>query len=68
MDFSGRQEILKGHIETPAAAIAKTEAVTLEEVAAVARDIFQPEKLNLAIIGPYKDDGKFRKILNKFSF
>ena len=30
---------------------------------AVAKDIFQNQKLNLAIIGPFKDKEKFEKIL-----
>ncbi len=37
--------------------------VTTEDVQRVARAIFKPEKLNLAVIGPYKDEGRFRKLL-----
>lgn len=62
--FYGTQEILKREILTPGEVIAKTDTVTLEEIQAVAKDIFLPEKLNLAIIGPYKDAEKFTKIMN----
>jgi len=29
----------------------------------VAKDIFRPEKLNLALIGPFKDKEKLQKLL-----
>jgi predicted Zn-dependent peptidase len=37
--------------------------VTTKDIQKVAKDIFQPEKLNLAIIGGFKDDKKFKKLL-----
>lgn len=39
------------------------EKVSLDEVQSVAREIFQPEKLKLAVIGPYENESKFVKIL-----
>jgi predicted Zn-dependent peptidase len=45
----------------------KIQAVKVEEIMAVAQDIFQNNKLNLAIIGPFSAEGgdkiKFEKIL-----
>jgi len=35
----------------------------VDDVQTVAQDIFKEEKLNLAIIGPYKDEERFKKIL-----
>jgi len=37
--------------------------VTAEDIQRVAEDIFRPERLNLAVIGPYKDEEKFKKLL-----
>jgi len=37
--------------------------VTANDIRRVARDIFKTSKLNLAVIGPYKDDKKFRRLL-----
>lgn len=43
--------------------LAKIKAVTLEDVAEVAKDVFQESKLNLAIVGPFKDAEPFKKLL-----
>lgn len=63
--FYGGQEILTKKIITPAELIKKVQAVKAEEIAAVAKDIFQNQKLNLAVIGPLKEEekGKIEKIL-----
>jgi len=57
------QEILKRKLRTPEEIIVKTDAVTREEVIAVAKDIFKNSQYNLAIIGPYKDSSRFAKLL-----
>ncbi len=61
--FVGHQEIATGKILTIQEKFAKLEAVTADDLQRVARDIFVNEKLNLALIGPFKDESKFRKIL-----
>ncbi len=61
--FYATQEILKREILTPGQAIAKTEAVTIDNVLDVAKEIFVPQHLNLAVIGPYKTPAKFEKLL-----
>jgi predicted Zn-dependent peptidase len=50
------QLILDGELLTPEQVMQKIEVVTAEEVQAVAQDLFQPEKLNLAVIGPYEEE------------
>jgi predicted Zn-dependent peptidase len=57
------QEILLREVKTPEEIIAKTEAVTLEDIMKIARDIFKKDQLNLAIIGPYKEPERFEKLL-----
>jgi predicted Zn-dependent peptidase len=61
--FYGIQEILKGEILTPEQIFQKIEKVNQKEIQKVAKDIFRPEKLNLAFIGPFKESKKFEKFL-----
>jgi len=62
--FVAFQELLTGKILTLEQKLAKIEAVTVDDIQRVAQDIFRPEKLNLALIGPFKNKEKFKKILN----
>jgi len=57
------QEALKGEIVLPEERFAKIDAVTVEDVQRVARMIFRPERLNLAVIGPQKSAKKLEKML-----
>lgn len=59
----GAQEILKHKILTPEQFFAKIKVVTADDLARVAQDIFQPAKLNLALIGPFKGKEKFEKLM-----
>ena len=61
--FYGMQELLTGRIETIEEKIRKIEKVTAKEIREVANDIFQPEKLNLALIGPHKNKRELEEIL-----
>jgi predicted Zn-dependent peptidase len=59
----GIQEIRDEEILTPEQAVARMEAVTRDDVQRLAAQFFKPEKLNLAIIGPYEDEESFRSLL-----
>ena len=61
--FYGGQEILTRKLTAPEDLAKKIQAVTADEIMAVAKDIFQNQKLNLAIIGPFEDKEKFEAIL-----
>jgi len=63
--FYGEQELFKREILTPKEIYAKIDKVSGGDILRVARDIFQPKKLNLALIGPFKDKSKFEKLLRK---
>lgn len=63
-EFFAKQELLQRKLETPEEKLAKIEAVTREDVKAVAREIFRDEHLSAALIGPYKDKAPFMKILH----
>ena len=40
-----------------------TEAVTLDDVGRVARQIIDPAKMYLAVVGPYRSDKRFAGLL-----
>lgn len=61
--FYGSQEVLERQMMTPEELIQKTQEVTAEQIQAVAQDIVSNERLNLAIIGPFKDKERFEKLL-----
>jgi predicted Zn-dependent peptidase len=52
--FFGTKQILQNKIETPQEIIKKIEAVSIDEITELAKDIFKPEKLNFALIGPFE--------------
>lgn len=62
-NFYGGQEIVEKKIITPDELIAKLQAVSADEVRKVAGDVFRDEGLNLALIGPFDDEAKFRELL-----
>lgn len=62
-NFYGGQEILERVIMTPEEVISKVNAVTSEEIKAVANDVFKNEKLNFAVVGPTQDEEKAKTIL-----
>ncbi|MEK9194707.1 MAG: hypothetical protein AAB884_02750, partial [Patescibacteria group bacterium] len=63
--FYGEQELLENRILTPEEKLEKVMAVTREDIQEAAKDILKPEKLNLAIVGPFKEDNpEIKDILN----
>ncbi|OGM33434.1 hypothetical protein A2803_04960 [Candidatus Woesebacteria bacterium RIFCSPHIGHO2_01_FULL_44_21] len=65
--FFGNEEIKGGSLKTPEQVFEAIDAVTVDEILAVAADIFKPEKVNLAIVGPYKDSSKFTSVVNSLA-
>jgi predicted Zn-dependent peptidase len=63
-NWIGSQEILKEKILTLKQIFAKIDRVGRKDIQKTAKEIFVPEKLNLALIGPFRDEKKFRKLLN----
>jgi predicted Zn-dependent peptidase len=62
-DFFGSQEIFKQKIKTPKDIEKEIEKITTEDISKVAKEIIQNKKLNLAIVGKYKNAERFKKIL-----
>jgi predicted Zn-dependent peptidase len=61
--FYGGQEIMMKKIVSPETVIARIKAVTPVAVRAVARTVFRNNRLNFAVIGPYRNGSLFKKIL-----
>jgi predicted Zn-dependent peptidase len=62
----GQQEIIKERTLRPEEVFAEIEMVTAEDIRRVAENLFVPEKLNLALIGPFTDKERFEKMLENF--
>ena len=73
-DWFGRQAVLAGTINrertvkksgiySPEREVRKMRKVRPSAIRAEAKKIFRPERLNLAVIGPYKSKQKFSKLL-----
>ena len=61
--FYAGQELLTEKILSPKEQFARINAVSLKDIQKTAQDIFRPEKLNLALIGPFKNKKRFDKLL-----
>lgn len=53
--FVGGKMLMEKTIETPEEVVKQIDAVTKEQIVAVAKDIFTEDRLNLAVIGPFKE-------------
>lgn len=62
----GLRQLLLGKIESPEEIFAKIKAVSLDEVNNLAKQLFQPEELRLAVIGKFSEEQKqgFDKLIN----
>ena len=61
--YLGAQELLTNRILTPDEVISLVEAVTTEDLKRVAQGLLTSEKLNLAIVGPVKEEEPLAKLL-----
>lgn len=62
-NFYGSQELMKGEIKTLNEKIASINKVTSTDIQKMANLIFKNDKINLSLIGPFKDGAKFMPIL-----
>ena len=58
--FLTEQEILTNKLETAEEKFKKLDKVTVSDIHRVAKDIFANEKLNLSLIGPFRDEKIFK--------
>jgi predicted Zn-dependent peptidase len=60
-----RQQLLSPEVLEPEEAISRLEAVQPENIQRLASGIFQTEKLNLAVVGPFSQNGgRFRRAVH----
>ncbi|MEI6280798.1 MAG: pitrilysin family protein [bacterium] len=62
-NYFGGQELLKRELKTADEKAAQIRKVTAKQIQDLAKSIFVDSKLNLALIGPFKEKNKFLKIL-----
>ncbi|MBU0963904.1 insulinase family protein [Patescibacteria group bacterium] len=58
-----KQELLRKRILTPSQQIKKIESITQSGIKQAAREIIKTKKINLSLIGPFKNSADFRSIL-----
>jgi predicted Zn-dependent peptidase len=63
-NFYSTQEMLKNDIMTPEEIYKEIDKITVDDIFEVAKEVFRPEKTNLALIGPFDNKERFRKILS----
>lgn len=63
-NWYARQVIMNKKISAPEEYLKKIKQVKPKDIMRVAREVFRNEKLNLAVIGPYEESEKFKKLLN----
>lgn len=61
--YFSEQELMRGEIVLPDAVMKRIDRVTSADVLRVAKDIFQKNSANLAVIGPHSDASKFEKLM-----
>ena len=62
-EYYGTQEVMRREMRTPKEKEKIIRAVTAEDVRKMARKIFVEKNLNLALIGPMKDDASLKALL-----
>jgi predicted Zn-dependent peptidase len=60
----GGQELIFGDILTPDQVIEKIESVTSHDILELSRELFTPERLNLAVVGPLDIEDELRSLLD----
>jgi len=61
--FYAGQELLEDRMLAPEEIYKRIDKVTQNDILEIAKEFFRPERLNLALIGPFKDKNKFEKLL-----
>jgi predicted Zn-dependent peptidase len=64
MMFGLRKEVLERRLPDPDEVVRGLDAVTTEDVARVASELIAPDRLRLAVIGPFDDASRFEPLLD----
>ena len=60
--WQGGQEMLLNKVSKVDDVVSAIESVTLEEVNRVARELVDEKRMNLAVVGPFRSDRRFREV------
>ena len=63
MGWMGGQELLRNEVRTPEQVVAGIRGITVDEVTAAARRYFGPGAYRLSVVGPYRSQARFEKLL-----
>lgn len=63
-EFLAEQELLFDKIEQPEEILDQIKSISGDQIFRLAKNLFKPEQFNLTIIGPYKEVGRFKKLVN----
>jgi predicted Zn-dependent peptidase len=61
--FGLRREVLEGRATEPSEVLEALDTVTAEDIQRVAQDVIARNALNLAVIGPFDDEERFRTLI-----
>ncbi|MFA5348811.1 MAG: pitrilysin family protein [Candidatus Paceibacterota bacterium] len=64
--FYSGQELAGEKIKTPKEIFKEIDKIEKSDIVKVAKDVFRPERLNLAMVGPISDQNKFKQLLKEF--
>ena len=64
MMFGLRREVLEKRLPDPAEVLAGLDAVTVDDVSRVARELIAADRFRLAVIGPFDDPARFESLLD----
>jgi predicted Zn-dependent peptidase len=59
----GGQELLKGEVQSVDAVLEEIGAVGQDDVLRVAQDVIRDDRVHLAVVGPYRSEKRFRKLM-----
>ncbi len=63
ISWLGTQDLLRNEILTVDQALDVIERVNIEDVNRVADELLRPERMSLAIVGPYRSEARFKKLM-----
>lgn len=59
----GNQLLMRDRVLTPDDVVDRIEAITSDDIGQVARDLIVPEQLNLAVVGPFRSQSRFERLV-----
>lgn len=63
MSWLGGQELLFNEVKTPEKVVEEVRSVSINDIHAVASEFLHPTFYKLAVVGPYRSEERFRKLL-----